>query len=85
MDLVKYIELLRKNIRPLRNILIGFLAVLILFDLVLPRNEEHSHFFIDRIRAYWTVFAIAGCFLLLKVGKGIAHLFLSRDEDYYDK
>jgi hypothetical protein len=85
MDLVKYIEFLRKNIRPLRNILLGILAVIVLGDLVLPRNEEHSHFFIDRIRAYWTVFAIAGCFLLLKIGKGIAHMFLSRDEDYYDK
>jgi len=84
MDLVKYIELLRKNIRPLRNILIGFLAVLILFDLILPRNEAHSHSFINW-PAYWTVFAIVGCFLLLKVGKGIAHMFLSRDEDYYDK
>jgi len=85
MDLVKYIEFLRKSIKPLRNILIGFLVVLILFDLVLPRNEAHSHYFIDRIRAYWTIFAIAGCFLLLKIGKGIAHMFLSRDEDYYDK
>jgi len=84
MDLLKFIEYLRKNIRPLRNILLGCLAAIILCDLVLPRNEAHSHYFIDRIRAYWTLFAIAGCFLLLKIGKGIAHLFLSRDEDYYE-
>jgi len=84
MDLVKYIEFLKKNIRPLRNILIGCLAVIILCDLVLPRDEAHGHYFIDRIRAYWTFFAIAGCFLLLKIGKGIAHLFLSKDEDYYE-
>jgi hypothetical protein len=25
-----------------------------------------------------------GCFILIKVGKGIAHLFLSKDEDYYE-
>jgi hypothetical protein len=85
MDLVKHIEFLRKNIKPLRDILLGILAVIVLCDLVLPRNEAHSHYFIDRIRAYWTLFAIAGCFLLLKIGKGIAHMFLSRDEDYYDK
>jgi hypothetical protein len=24
-----------------------------------------------------------GCFLLIKVAKGIAHIFLSKDVDYY--
>lgn len=84
MDLVKYIEYLRTNIKPLKNILIGFLVVLILFDLVIPRDEHHSHYFVDWIRAYWTIFGIAGCFILIKVGKGIAHLFLSKDEDFYE-
>jgi hypothetical protein len=84
MYILKYIEYLRKNMKPLRNILIGFLAVLILFDLVIPRDPDHSHYFVDRIRAYWAIFGIVGCFILLKVGKGIAHLFLSRDEDFYE-
>jgi hypothetical protein len=84
MDIVKYIEFLKKNIKSLRNILLGCLAVIILCDLVIPRDAAHSHYFIDKIRAYWTLFGIAGCFLLLKIGKGIAHLFLSRDEDYYE-
>jgi hypothetical protein len=84
MDLLKYIEFLRKNIKPLRNILIGFLAALILFDLIIPRDAAHSHFFVDKIRAYWAIFGIVGCFILLKVGKGIAHLFLSKDEDFYE-
>jgi hypothetical protein len=84
MDILKYIECLRKHIKPLRNILIGFLVALILFDLVIPRNAEHSHYFVDKIRAYWTIFGIAGCFLLIKIGKGIAHLFLSKDEDFYE-
>jgi hypothetical protein len=84
MDLVKYIEYLRTNIKPLKNILIGFLVVLILFDLVIPRDEHHSHYFVDWIRTYWTIFGIAGCFILIKVGKGIAHLFLSKDEDFYE-
>jgi hypothetical protein len=84
MNLLKYIEYLRTNIKTLRNILMGFLAVLILFDLVIPRDAHHSHYFIDRIRAYWTIFGVVGCFLLIKIGKGIAHLFLSKDEDFYE-
>jgi hypothetical protein len=81
MNFVSLIDYLRKNIRPFRNILLGVLAAIVLCDLVLPR---HGHYFIDRFRAYWTLFSIAGCFLLLKIGKGVAHMFLSRDEDYYD-
>ena len=84
MNLVKYIEYLRANIKTLRNILLGFLAVLILFDLVIPRDAEHSHYFVDKIRAYWAIFGLAGCFILLKVGKGIAHMFLSKNEDFYE-
>ena len=40
-------------------------------------------FWTDKFPLYWTLFAIVGCFLLIKVGKGIAHLFLSKDEDFY--
>jgi hypothetical protein len=36
-----------------------------------------------KIYAYWAFFALAGCFLLIKISKGIAHMFLAKDEDYY--
>ncbi|MCX8022481.1 MAG: hypothetical protein N2745_06870 [Syntrophorhabdaceae bacterium] len=83
MEIVKYIEILRNNMKTLKKVLIAYLVALVLFDVLLPRDEAHAHYFVDKVWAYWTFFSIAGCFLLIKVAKGIAHTFLSKDEDYY--
>ncbi len=82
MKIVHYIEFLRSNIKTLRNTLIVYLVVLVLYDILL-HLVEHGHYFIDNIPAFWTIFGIVGCFLLIKVAKGIAHIFLSKDVDYY--
>jgi Na+/alanine symporter len=75
------IEFLRKNLKGLRNVLIAYLLLLVIFDILVPR--DHAHYLIDKIRGFWTIFGIVGCFLLAKIAKGIAHSFLSKDEDYY--
>jgi hypothetical protein len=62
--------------------MIVYLAVLVVFDVFLSR--EHAHYLIDKIYAYWSLFGIVGCFLLIKFSKGIAHLFLAKDEGFYD-
>jgi hypothetical protein len=62
--------------------MIVYLAVLVVFDVLLSR--EHAHYLIDKIYAYWSLFGIVGCFLLIKFSKGLAHLFLAKDEDFYD-
>ncbi len=82
MKLAGMIESLRKNLKTLKIVMIAYLAVLVVFDAVLPR--EHAHYLIDKIRAWWTLFGIIGCFLLIKFSKGAAHLFLSKKEDFYD-
>lgn len=69
--------------KGLKIALVIYLILLLLFDVAIPRDEAHAHYMIDKIRLYWAVFGVVGCFLLIKVGKGIAHLFLSKDEDYY--
>jgi len=83
MGLVKYIDILRNNIKTLKRVLIAYLVLLVLYDIILPRDEAHAHYFVDKIWAYWTIFSIVGCFVLIKVAKGIAHTILSKDEDYY--
>jgi hypothetical protein len=81
MNVLKIIEVLRAKAAPLRIAFFVFLGVLILLDIFLPR--EDAHYVVDKIYAFWTFFTLAGCFLLIKISKGIAHLFLSKDEDYY--
>jgi hypothetical protein len=81
MNVLNILEYLRKNAAMLKKAFFLLLAVLVLLDIFLPR--EHAHFFVDKIYAFWTLFTLAGCFVLIKFSKGIAHLFLSKDEDYY--
>ena len=82
MIFVKYIEALRNNMKTLKNVLIVYLIVLVVFDILIHLGK-HGHYFVDNIPAFWTIFGIIGCFLLIKVAKGIAHAFLSKDEDFY--
>jgi hypothetical protein len=80
--IVSWIEALRTNLKTLKKVLIAYLVVLVLFDVALPRHD--AHYIIDKVWAFWTIFGIVGCFLLIKVGKGIAHAFLSKDEGFYE-
>lgn len=82
MKLADMIGTLRDNLKTLKMAMIVYLAVLVVIDFFLSR--EHAHYLIDKIYAYWAVFGTVGCFLLIKFSKGIAHLFLAKDEDYYD-
>jgi hypothetical protein len=79
--ILKWIELLRRNLKTLRKVFITYLICLVVYDILLSRKD--AHYLIDKIYAYWSIFGIIGCFLLIKIAKGIAHLFLSKNEDYY--
>ena len=82
MKLAEWIGTLRENLKILKTVMIVYLAILVVFDVLLSR--EHAHYLIDKIYAYWSLFGIVGCFLLIKFSKGIAHLFLAKNEDFYD-
>lgn len=81
MKIVEYIDFLKRNMKGLVRVLIVYLIVLVVFDVTLSRHD--AHYFVDKVYAFWTLFGIVGCFLLIKVAKGIAHLFLAQDEDFY--
>lgn len=81
MSILNILEYLRKNSAALKKAFFLLLAALVLLDIFLPR--EHAHYFVDSIYAFWTLFTLVGCFVLIKFSKGVAHLFLSKDEDYY--
>lgn len=81
MRIVQYIEFFRRNMKGLVRALIVYLIVLVVFDVTLSRHD--AHYIIDKVYAFWTIFGIVGCFILIKVAKGIAHLFLGKDEDFY--
>ncbi len=79
--MLKIIEYLRANSARLKTLFFVFLGLIVLLDVFLHRGEPH--YLIDKVYAFWTLFTLAGCFLLIKISKGIAHMLLSKDEDYY--
>jgi hypothetical protein len=82
MKLAQWIGTLRDNLKTLKIVMIVYLAVLVILDFFVSR--EHAHYLIDKVYSYWALFGTIGCFLLIKFSKGIAHLFLAKDEDYYE-
>ena len=44
-----------------------------------------AHFFGDSIMGFWSVFGIFGCLGMIVVCKGLSHVWLEKEEDYYDK
>jgi drug/metabolite transporter (DMT)-like permease len=81
MNVLNVIEYLRKRTPALKIGFFAFLVMIVVLDVFLPREE--SHYFVDTFYAFWTLFTLVGCFLLIKISKGIAHMFLAKDEDYY--
>ncbi len=79
--MVGIIESLRAQGKRLKALFFAYLAIIVLLDVFLPREE--SHYWIDKVYAFWTFFTVVGCYLLIKVSKGLAHLLLAKDEDYY--
>jgi hypothetical protein len=82
MNLVNILEYLQARIDLLKKLFYGFLLLLVVFDVLLPR--EHAHFFVDKIPAFWTLFTVTGCFILARFSKGLAHTILGKKEDFYE-
>jgi hypothetical protein len=68
----------------LKLAMFGSLAILALLNFSLIQNH-HPHFSLELIPGFWALFGLAGAVFLAKAAKGLAHTFLGKDENYYDK
>ena len=80
--IVKLIDMLRNNLPLVKKLSLVFLASAVVFDIFVHRH--HEHFFGDKILGFWSIFGFIGCVLMIKICKGIAHLWLTKQEDYYE-
>ncbi|MHC4464181.1 MAG: hypothetical protein ACYS30_22540 [Planctomycetota bacterium] len=81
MNLVEIIEKLRT--KTVKRISYGVLALLVVVDFFIPRHE--THFFVDKIFGFWSLFGITACVLIIVLSKWMGYHGLMKDEDYYDK
>ncbi|HDD35431.1 MAG TPA: hypothetical protein ENF30_01385 [Candidatus Desulfofervidus auxilii] len=62
-----------------------FVSILIVFLLGFFVHPEHeAHHFWQKIPFFEGIYGFIGCIVLIIFSKGLGHLFLEREEDYYD-
>ncbi len=86
MKLLGIIEFLRDRLPTVVRICCAALALLILVDAI-PAvvDKEHAHTAAEHIPAFWSLFGLLGCLLLVIFAKTFGHLGVSQREDYYDE
>ena len=86
MKLLGIIEFLRDRLPTVVRIGIGALALLIVLDAI-PAvvDKAHAHTAAEHLPAFWSVFGLLGCLVLVVFAKTFGHAGVSTREDYYDE
>jgi drug/metabolite transporter (DMT)-like permease len=79
----RILEYLNKHSKVLKRLFFAFLLVTVAYDFFAERH--HAHFFGDSIIGFWAGFGILGCLGMIIVCKGLSHVWLEKEEEYYDK
>ena len=86
MNLARLIDFLRTRLKVVVRVGIAALIILVVLDAV-PAvvGKEHAHTAMEHLPAFWTVFGLLGCLLLVVFAKTFGRLGISTREDYYDE
>jgi len=81
--IVQFLTYLRERPAMLKWMLFAYLGFTLVFDFFADRSE--IHFWGDHVIGFWSIFALVGILLMIVISKGLSHVWLERDTDYYDK
>jgi drug/metabolite transporter (DMT)-like permease len=84
MKLVRLIEFLRQRLKIVVRVCFALLALLILADALLV-DKEHAHSRLEHLPAFWSIFGLVGCVLIILGSKWFGHTGIMTREDYYDE
>jgi hypothetical protein len=84
MNLVKFIEFLRKHLRGVTLACIAVLVLLAGADILFVNNDE-AHTRIEHFPAFWSIFGFVACVLIIIASKWFGHAGIMVSEDYYDQ
>ena len=79
----RFLEYLHSRRIAVKWLFFAILVIIPLCDLFVERHEVH--FFGDSIYCFWSLFGLIICLVMIVFWKWLAHAWLERDEDYYDK
>jgi hypothetical protein len=85
MNLARLIDYLRDRLKTVVRAGLAVLVVLVVLDAV-PAviDKAHAHTALEHVPAFWAVFGLLGCLLLVVFAKTFGRLGISTREDYYD-
>ena len=81
--MARLIGFLRDRSHVVKWVFFASLLFFVVFDFYADRHEPH--FFGDTIIGFWSIFGLIACLGMIVICKGISHVWLTKDEDYYDK
>jgi hypothetical protein len=81
--MARLLEYLHQRRIGVKWLFFAALVILPVIDLFVERYEDI--FVGDRIPCFWSMFGLVVSLLMIVVWKWLAHAWLERDEDYYDK
>lgn len=86
MNLLRLIDFLRDRLPTVVRVGLAALAVLIALDAI-PAvvDKEHAHTAAEHLPAFWAVFGLLGCLVLVVFAKSFGHAGVTKREDYYDE
>lgn len=73
----------KENTGTLKKLLGITLVIIVVADYFAERH--HVAFFWDEIPGWWAFYGFIACIILILVPKTIGHLWLMKEEDYYDE
>ena len=86
MNLARLIDFLRHRLQTVVRVGIAMLVALVALDTIPGLiDKEHAHTAAEHLPAFWAVFGLVGCLLLVVFAKTFGHLGISTREDYYDE
>lgn len=98
MNFAEPIQYLRDNLKTVKKVMWLLIAVSLLFDVYVKVFASHHavhhgehlslsetiFIWAETIPCFWSAFGLVGCFLLIRIMKGLSHKVLMRKEDYYE-
>jgi phage-related holin len=86
MNPARLIDFLRDRLKTVVWVSLAVLVALVVLDAI-PGivDKKHAHTAMEHVPAFWTVFGLLGCLLLVIISKAFGRLGISTREDYYDE
>jgi len=80
--MARLFEYLHQQRSVFKHLFFAILIVVPLLDFGVERPKVH--FLGDTLPVFWSLFGLAVCLIMIVVCKWLAHVWLERDEAYYD-